>query len=174
MRTVYCDPTDRRLIAQLEDNARISATELARRTGLARSTVHERIARLERDGIILGYSAIVAPQQDNIVRAILALSINQRQIQSVIARLRELPEIRSCHSSGGRHHLMCQVKAPTLDDLDALVDEIGAIPHVDAVDSSVLLATKFDRDAFGQRKKTAAGERKLPPNVTALHSFDRT
>lgn len=166
MRTQYGDPIDRRLIAQLEQNARISASELARRIGLARSTVNERIARLERDGVILGYSAIVTVPRDNQVRAVLFLRISQRHAQSVIAALQSFPELRSCHSAGGQHQLICNAEVPSLDDLDALMEEIGRLPHVEQVDSSVLLATKFDRETCRASAPSAH-------NVTALHRCDR-
>src|SRR5690606_42132600 len=57
---ISLDATDRRLIALLQDNARESVTELARKLKLGRSTVHERIARLERNGVILGYAPLLA------------------------------------------------------------------------------------------------------------------
>lgn len=163
MRTQYGDKIDRRLIAQLEENARISATELSRRIGLARSTIHERIARLERDGIILGYSAIVTVP-DNQVKALLFLKISQRYMQSVIAKLKLFPELRSCHSIGGQHNLICNIEIPSLDDLDALVDEIGLIQYVEHVESSVFLATKFDR-AMNRSHQTHHD------NVTSIRSY---
>lgn len=154
MRTSHSDPIDRKLIAQLEDNARISATELARRLGLARSTIHERIARLERDGIILGYSAItLRSQNDDMIRALLFLRVEQRYMRSVVTALMGFPELNCCHSVGGIHHLVCQTEVPQLDDLDALIDEIGRLPYVERVESSVILATKFDR-AVGRHVQT--------------------
>ena len=50
----YGDSVDRNLLSMLEENARMTASELARRVGLARSSVQERIERLERRGVILG------------------------------------------------------------------------------------------------------------------------
>ncbi|MBW8860659.1 MAG: Lrp/AsnC family transcriptional regulator, partial [Caulobacter sp.] len=55
------DPIDRKLVAALKDNGRASTADLARRVGRSRTTVQSRIERLERDGVILGYGARLAP-----------------------------------------------------------------------------------------------------------------
>ncbi len=55
------DPIDQKLIAALKDNGRASTADLARRVGRSRTTVQSRIERLERDGVILGYGARLAP-----------------------------------------------------------------------------------------------------------------
>lgn len=142
----YRDAVDRELVGLLEEDARASAAELSRRVGLARSTVHERIARLERDGVITGYSAIVTPDPDNeLARAMMFVSTSQRHGKSVVLALKRYPEVRSCHSVSGPHDLVCYVELPCLEDLDALIDEIATLPHVDNVQSTIILATKFDR-----------------------------
>ena len=55
------DAIDRELLALLSSNARMSTSEIARRLDVARSTVNERIVRMEQSGVIAGYRAIVAP-----------------------------------------------------------------------------------------------------------------
>ena len=144
----YRDATDRRLVALLEEDARASATDLAHKIGLARSTVHERIARLERDGVILGYAAIVVPTpEEELARALIYIRTRQRNGSAVVLALKGFPEIRSCHSVCGPQDLVCHAEAPRLEDLDALIDEIAQLPHVENVESNILLATKFDRAA---------------------------
>jgi len=86
---------DRRLVALLQANARASTSALARALGLARSTVHERIARLERIGAITGYAALLSrnPSEDN-SQALVMLSVNQQKSRQVVDRLSALPEIK--------------------------------------------------------------------------------
>lgn len=140
------DAVDRALLAALENNARLTTAELARRLGLARSTVTERMARLERDGVILGYAAIVSPQPDDpATQAIVSLGCDRRQVAAVVAGLRALPEVSSCHAVTGSHALTCFVDLPRPEDLDALIGEIAALRGVTSVETTLVLATKFDR-----------------------------
>ena len=72
------DTLDKKLLALLQMNARMPTSELARKLGVARSTVHERIARLERTGVITGYTTVLSrPAQDNPVRALVMLAVEQ-------------------------------------------------------------------------------------------------
>lgn len=153
------DTVDRRLVAMLQEDARLSATEIAKRLRLARSTVHERIAKLERTGVILRYSAVVAPEEDEqVVRALIQIDVIQRELSSVIRSLIRLHELQSCHSVNGPADLLCWVEAPHMEDLDALISEISCIPHVTRVSSQIVMATKFDRSpqAFAVTLRPAA------------------
>ena len=139
------DRLDRRLLALLERDAREPTASLARRLGVARTTVNERIARLERDGVIQGYSAIIRPDDETQgVRAMLMISCQRTLLRRLVIRLRQFPEVSDCLSIAGPHDLMCSVTVPRAEDLDALADEIAEIDGVSTVDTTVVLATKFE------------------------------
>jgi DNA-binding Lrp family transcriptional regulator len=140
------DSTDRKLIALLQENARESVTELARKLKLGRTTVHERLAQLEKNGVILGYSPILsrnlgAPTS----RAIVMLSLVQRMQAAVMDRLRQLPEVLTCHTVSGDFDLALMVEAPQMDDLDAVLDEIIHLPGVERCRSSIIMTTNFHK-----------------------------
>jgi DNA-binding Lrp family transcriptional regulator len=140
------DATDRKLIALLQENARESVTELARKLKLGRTTVHDRIARLERSGVILGYSPILARSlQAQASRAIVMLSLVQRMQPAVMESLRRLPEVLTCHTVSGEFDLALMVEAPQMDDLDAVLDEIINMPGVERCRSSIIMTTQFDK-----------------------------
>lgn len=142
------DAIDRNLISYLEEDARISTSELARRLGVARSTVNERITRLEREGIIMGYSAIIRPELDvQDTRTMIYLTCERMLSRSIIRALEGFPEIQECLSVTGNYDLLCNVRTPSAEDLDALVDEIAAIKGVTKVDTTIVLASKFTRKA---------------------------
>lgn len=150
------DKTDRDLIALLTQEARLSTSEIARRLGLARSTVNERIARLEQDRIILGYHANVMPEEDDrSTRAFLKLRCERARCRSIVDALRGFPEVRECVSTSGSFDLLTVAHAPTNEDIDALIDDLSAIPGILEVDATIVLADKFDR--YSARVNGAAG-----------------
>ncbi|WP_168193126.1 Lrp/AsnC family transcriptional regulator [Rhodophyticola sp. CCM32] len=140
------DKIDRELIALLTDQARLSTSEIARRLGLARSTVNERIARLEKDQIILGYHAIVTPDHEvQETRSFLHLRCEHARSRQIVQALRGFPEIRECVSISGPYDLVCTIHTPCTEDIDALIEDLAAIPGILALDATVVLADKFDR-----------------------------
>jgi DNA-binding Lrp family transcriptional regulator len=139
------DDLDRRLIALLQSDARQSTMTLAKRLGVARSTVHERLRRLEREGVIKGYSVRLGrdPFHDY-TQALALISLAQRQQRSVVERLSKMPEVRVCMTISGECDLFLIVETPRLEDLDAVIDEITSGPGVERCRSYVVLAKKFD------------------------------
>ena len=140
------DVTDRRLIALLRDNARTPTAALARRLGLSRTTVHSRIERLERRGVIRGYAVrLAADDRDDRVRAHVMLTVQQKKAQRVEAQLRRVPEITALYAISGEFDLIAVVAAPAVADIDRIIDEIGRVDGIDRTLSSIVLSTKFDR-----------------------------
>ena len=140
------DDLDRQLLALLQTNARQSTMTLAKRLGLARSTVHERLRRLEKDGTIRGYSIRLGQDPFGAyAQAIALLSIAQRQQRQVVDRLSMLPEVKICATLSGEADLFLLLEAPQLEDLDALLEEIARIPGAERCRAFVLLASKLNR-----------------------------
>lgn len=143
----YKDDLDRRLVALLQTNARMATSEIARKLKVARSTVQERINRLERSGLIRGYTVLLSrPPEAETVHALVMLAVEQQQSRETVKRLETFPEIRTCLTVSGEFDLFLRVEAPRLEDLDEVLDEIAAIPGVRRSRSFIVLASKFDRD----------------------------
>ncbi|HEY2446676.1 MAG TPA: Lrp/AsnC family transcriptional regulator [Rhizomicrobium sp.] len=138
--------TDARLIALLKANAREPAASLARKLGLARSTVQERIARLERDGIIRGYTLLLSEEADSKrLRAVVMMAADPKQADRVGAELKRMPEVRALSAVSGAHDMMAIVEADTPARMDAVLDRIGRAPGVARTVSSIILTEKFSR-----------------------------
>lgn len=140
------DTLDRRIIRELQRNARESTSNIAQRLQVARSTVHERISRMEKDGTISGYSVILSrtPGEET-VQILMFLEIRQQDTRKILQKLSDYPEIQACFSINGEYDLFLSAEAPRIEDLDVLVDEIGEIAGVLRTNTSVVFGRKFDR-----------------------------
>ncbi|MBI3452377.1 MAG: Lrp/AsnC family transcriptional regulator [Rhodospirillales bacterium] len=140
------DATDRRLIQLLEADARLPTAALARQLGLARSTVQERLSRLERSGAIAGYTVKLGDdiQRRQIVAHVM-IDANPKLGERIVGELRKLPEVKRLYAVSGIHDLIAVAVAETTQDMDALLDRIGRIPGIEKTVSSIVLSAKFDR-----------------------------
>lgn len=141
------DETDRDLIALLEENARLPVVTLARRLGLARTTVQARLDRLEGSGIIAGYTVRLNERVRAPLRATALVTIEPRSGPAVLARLKSLPQVRRVHTTSGRFDLIVTLEADTTEALDDTLDRIGEAKGVKGSESLIHLATKLDRGA---------------------------
>ena len=140
------DDTDRRLLGLLDQNAREPTASLARKIGLSRSATQERIARLERDGVIAGYTLRwgtgEAPEG---LLAHVFLSLDARAGTSLPQALRTRVEVKRCHTVSGEFDMMLLVAVEGPKALDRLLDDIGRSPGVRRTQSAVVLDMKFER-----------------------------
>jgi DNA-binding Lrp family transcriptional regulator len=142
------DASDRKLLTLLQANARASTAELARKLGVARTTVVARLARLEASGAIVGYTVRLGLQQaERAVQAFVGISVEPKAGREVVKRLSRLPELRQLASVSGAFDYMAVLQAESTVRLDDLLDEIGEIEGVLRTNSSVVLAMRVDRVA---------------------------
>jgi DNA-binding Lrp family transcriptional regulator len=141
------DAKDKQLLALLQLNARTSVADLARQIHLARSTVQERIKRLELAGVIVGYS--VNLNEDRLakegIQSRVALSLKSSYFTSVIKALELMPEVQCCETVSGQFDLMLEVDTQSPDQLDQIVERIGTLTGVERTESSIILRRFFKR-----------------------------
>lgn len=140
------DEMDRKLISELARDARVSVSTLARRLGVARTTVQARIEKLERSKVIAGYTVKLgeAVSLDRI-KATVLLQIEPRATPQVLQRLKNMPEVEVAHTSSGRFDVVLQLAMRNTARLDEVLDDIGAITGVRSSESLIHLSTKIDR-----------------------------
>lgn len=140
------DQLDRDLLALLQANARESTANLARKLGVARTTVLARLSRLERDGVVVGYTVRLGQDvADRGVSAYVGITTSPKSARDVTRRLARLPELRQLCSVSGEFDYIAQLRADSMSRLDALLDEIGEIDGVMKTTTSVVLAVRTDR-----------------------------
>lgn len=142
---VQLDETDHALLGLLAENARAPVALLARKLGLARTTVQARIDRLETSGAISGYTLRLGDVARPRIRATALVSIELRTGPSVLQRLKTLPAVETVHTSSGRVDLIVQIAANSTTELDETLDRIGETKGVRSSESLIHLSTKLDR-----------------------------
>lgn len=136
------DDTDRQLIALLRDNARMPVVALAGKLRVARATVQNRIARMESEGTIVGYTVRLKPQAEaHRIRAIMSIEVEGHHGDKVRALLRGHPNVTALHTTNGRWDLMAELRADTLEAFDQVLNAVRAIPGIANTETSILLST---------------------------------
>lgn len=142
------DELDRNLLALLQANARESVAQLARRLGIARTTVVARIARLEHNRVIAGYSVRLGQDVlDASLQAYVGIILAPRSGQDVLRRLGKMPEIQLLCAVSGEYDYVAWLRAASPERLNRLLDEIGSLEGVERTTTSVILAKEIDRAA---------------------------
>jgi DNA-binding Lrp family transcriptional regulator len=133
------DDKDRQILELLRADARLPLKALAARVGLARSTVRERLSRLESDGAIRGYHADIADDGDG-VSACLFVRLKRTPAPELIAYLRRMAEVRSCTSLTGDIDLLVEVAADTPERVNAVRDRVSSHQAVAGLTTAIVLA----------------------------------
>ena len=136
------DELDQRLIAHLRTNARASVAELAKNLQVARGTIQNRMARLERDGVIGGYTIHVRASQDAPqIRALMTIAVEGARADAVLRALRGDPAVHTLHTTNGRWDLIAELRADTLEAFDRVLSRIRTVEGIARTETSLLLST---------------------------------
>jgi DNA-binding Lrp family transcriptional regulator len=134
------DDLDRQLLGLLRNNARTSVATLAKRLGVARGTVQNRLIRMERDGTITGYTVLVrqeaAKQQ---ITALMLIAVEGNQLDAVTRALRGEPGIRAMHTTNGRWDLVADVSVDSIHTFDQLLSRVRLIGGISGTETTLLL-----------------------------------
>ncbi len=117
------DDVDRRLLAELSADPRLSRSELARRTGLSTPTASSRVARLERRGVIRGYRLDVDPAAIGLpIAAWVRLRPGPGQLGKLADLARGTPQVSECHRISGEDCYLLKVHVRSIEDLEPVLD----------------------------------------------------
>lgn len=136
------DSTDRQLLSTLRVNARISVAALAKALGVARGTVQNRLARMEADGVIVGYTVKLKPQaEDQRVRALMTVAVEGNRTDDVLKALRGDPAVCALHTTNGRWDIVAELRTDSLEAVDRVLGRIRLIDGISNTETSLLLST---------------------------------
>ena len=140
------DAKDRELIRLLQGDARITTTALAKELDLSRATVQSRMARLEAQGIIRGYTVRLSYEiEQRQIRAHVMISVFPKQNAELSAALVTQAGVRALYAISGEYDLIAIIAAESTAEIDQIIDAVGQLDGVERTNSSIVLSTKFQR-----------------------------
>jgi Lrp/AsnC family transcriptional regulator, leucine-responsive regulatory protein len=136
---------DRKIVSLLARNGRMSFTELARQAGLSVSAVHQRVRRLEQDGVIKGYAAMFNPEDVGLpLTAFVSVKpFDDAAPDDLPLRLQDLTAIEACHSVAGEENYILKVRVASPAALEDLLSQIRTLGRV-STRTTVVLSTPYE------------------------------
>ena len=114
------DERDLAILTALQAEARATYADVGATVGLSASAVHERVRKLEQQGVIRGYRAVVDPEAVGlyVTALIAAIPLDPHQPDDLPARVKEFPEVEDCYSVAGEANYVLKVRTKTTGDLE--------------------------------------------------------
>ena len=140
------DFISRHIVSILQANAREPLASLGRKVGLSRNAVTERLRRLERDGVINGYTVRLGKGATSAaISAYMLLYLDGPICERILPSVERLPEIKLSQSLGGEIDMIVFAETENLADMNRVRDELEMIHGVKKVITAIVLADRFDR-----------------------------
>ena len=138
------DAKDRQVLRELQRDGRATAAQVAERIHLSPSSVSRRISRLEQNGVITGYRALVDPRQLGFELTVMVeISLDSQSdeaLSSFEASVAEIPEVQACYLMSGEMDYLLRVVARNLEDFERLHRRVlSSLPHIDRMHSAFTL-----------------------------------
>ncbi|RKS93357.1 DNA-binding Lrp family transcriptional regulator [Microbacterium sp. AG790] len=140
------DGIDREILAALTADARIPLVAIAARVHLSRNAVKQRMERMERDGVIAGYTVVPGAAAARGVTAIVMIyRADRMRDDRVVGALRGIPEVVRCDVLSGEYDLFVTLHAASMDRIGEIWEQIAALPGVENTVTAVSLTRAIDR-----------------------------
>lgn len=137
---------DQELIALLKVNAREPVASLGRKLGISRTTVQDRLKRLEDNGVIASYTVRLAEDvEKGGIRAFVTVEVEPKRSVEVARALAKFPQIEMLHTVSGKVDLIALVRTQSAEEMDRMLDQVGVVPGVTGTELAIILSTKLDR-----------------------------
>lgn len=149
-RAPLLDDLDKKLITILQDDARVSASEISRKTGYNENTVRYRIERLKKGGVIKEFTALLNPRMIGLpIAAIMMITTEPNQLREVFEKLAMLEETKHILQATGKHDLIVVAHYPNMNAMNDASQKIKSIAGVKEAEihlatGMIKVDTKFD------------------------------
>lgn len=134
------DSLDQQLLGLLRTDARASVAALAKKLGISRGTVSNRIARLEDAGVIVGYTVKLRPDTaPQYIGAWMSIAVDGNETRRVISMLLGDPAVVALHDTNGRWDLLAELRVGTIEEMSLALERIRLIKAISATETSIHL-----------------------------------
>lgn len=155
----FIDEIDRTILSMLVKNARIPFLEIARECGVSGAAIHQRVKKLEENGVIVGSQILVKPSSIGLnVCAFISVTLTENnKYPQVIEELKKVPEVVECHFITGKAALLLKVYCKNNEHLmTVLLSTIQQLPYILATDTMISLDQAFERQIGVAEQKLKA------------------
>ena len=159
MANYQIDAIDRKILSYLVNNARMPFLEIARECGISGAAIHQRVHKMESNGVITGSRMVVKPGALGLnVCAFISVNLSEdNKYSDVVAALKHIPEIVECHFVTGKAALFLKVYCFDNEHLmSILLNTIQRIPYIQSTDTMISLDQSFEREVWVKDYKTTS------------------
>jgi len=149
------DDIDRKILSFLVKDARMAFLEIARECGLSGAAIHQRVRKLEENGVITGSRLLVKPSAIGLnVCAYVSIAISEaNKYPEVVNSLKKIPEVVECHFVTGKSAILVKLYCIDNDHLmQVLLNTIQNIPFVQSTDTMISLDEAFERQVWVKKE----------------------
>ena len=147
------DRIDRQILTLLRQDGRMSHAAIAKEVGLSGPAVHERVRKLEQNGVIAGYTAILDPEKldrSHVAFAQVTLSEGNEfaDDEPIVARICDEPDVLEFHRIAGQDCYLIKIRTATNKDLEKILRRIRSIRGVARSRTTIVLSTELERPSI--------------------------
>lgn len=137
---VSLDEVDKIILNMLQEDARKPFKEMAEKAGVSEATIHVRVKRLQKEGVIKGFKAIVDPKLvGKSTTAFILVKADQRTFSKAMEKIKGMDDVYEVYDVTGSYYAILKVRTKDTEELASLIDEIGSVEGVTATETAVVL-----------------------------------
>lgn len=139
---IELDETDRKILRELQRDARVSFKAIAREVGVSEATVFVRVKKLTQGGVLRGFKAIVEPRAvGKTLTAFILIRAQPKAYPAMLAALKKLEDVYEIYDVTGQYYTILKARTTDTDELSKIIDEIGSVEGVAGTETMIVFRT---------------------------------
>lgn len=139
---VELDEVDRKILRELQSDARGSFRGIGKKVGVSEATVFVRVRKLQEKGVLKGFMAIVDPKAvGKSVTAIMLIRARPRSFPRILEALKKFDDIYEIYDVTGQYYSILKIRTVSTGQLSQIIDEVGMVEGVEGTETIIVLRT---------------------------------